>query len=80
MVRLRDQLLDSSHRATGVCSDWAVCPLAKEASHNVPVLEIEDHVGGSSDCAELFLTLETCHMVMQPLASVLLLRHSVHRA
>jgi hypothetical protein len=83
MVRRWDQLLDWSRMAIGVCNDWVVCPLEKEASHIVQVLAIEDHedrVEGSFDCAGLFLTLETCHMVMQPLASVLLLQHSGHHA
>ena len=82
-VRLQDQLLDSSRMATDVCNDWVVYPLAKEASHIVLVFELEGHgflVGGSSDCAGLFLILETCHMVIQPLVSVLLPQHSVHRA
>ena len=80
MVRHWDQLLDSSRRATDACNDWVVCPSVKEASRIVQVLEIEDHVEGSSDCAGLFLTLETCHMVMQPLGSAWLLQHFVHHA
>jgi len=44
MVHHWDRLLDSSRRAIDVCNDWVVCPLAKEASHIVRVLEIEDHV------------------------------------
>ena len=44
MVHHWDRLLDSSRRETDACNDWVVCPLAKEASHIVRVLEIEDHV------------------------------------
>ena len=84
MVHHWDQLLDSLRMATGGCNDWVGCPLAKEASHIVLALEIEDHdgvrVGGSSDCAGPFPILETCHMAIQPLANVLLVQHFVHRA